>query len=268
VAIAVGVAFTLAVTSNGQVYAFGDNTYGELGTNTSAVASNNSPMLVAGVSNVVWVSAPRSDDGLFETNFYANGQTYSYAGGVHAMAMTFDPVDGSGQMTNHYYGWGDNSYGAVGNDLSGGTTNLVSQYSPAGPLQFCTRCQREVQLGTSGSFTAQCNGTLYLYFNTDNFSGYGAPSGGGSYNATVNGSNVTVYGTNSLGVALGTVTNGGAYSYTASGLCVYDSAHNLADPDGRDSGSSNQVDCSFSYLNVTNSICPSLQCFSLVGKVQ
>jgi len=268
VAIAGGVGFTLAVTSNGQVYAWGDNTFGELGTNTNAVAFTNSPMPVAGISNVVWVSAPRSDDGIcdstspfaFCTN-YAGGSD-QYLGGVHAMAMTLD------QGTNHFWGWGDNTYGQVGNGMNGGATNQVSQYTPAGPLQFCTRCQREVQLGTTGTFEAQCNGTLYLYFNTDNFSGYNAAGGGGSYSATVNGSNVTVYSTNYLGVAVGTVIVGNVYTFSASGLCVYDFEGDQANPDGRDSASSNSVACSFSNLNVTNSICPSDKCFSLVGKIQ
>jgi alpha-tubulin suppressor-like RCC1 family protein len=272
VAIAGGLGFTLAVTSNGQVFAWGDNTFGELGTNTSAVALTNRPMLVSGISNVVWVSAPRSDDGVcdspsqfaFCTN-YAGGSD-GYLGGVHVMAMTLDPVDGSGKTTNNYWGWGDNSYGQVGNELNGGGSNQVSQYTPAGPLQFCTRCQREVQLGTSGSFTAECNGTLYLYFNTDNFGGYNTP--GGSYSATVNGSNVTVYGTNSLGVSVGAVTVGNVYTYSATGLCVYTFVDNLADANGMDSISGSNVACSFGTINMTNSICPLDQCFSLVGKIQ
>jgi len=137
-------------------------------------------MLVAGISNVVWVSAPRTDDGICDTlspyalsTNYSGGESDRYLGGIHVEAMTLDPVDGTGQKTNNYWGWGDNTYGQVGNAIYNGVaTNQVSQYSPAGPLQFCTRCQREVQLGTSGSFTAECNGTLYLYFNTDNFGGY------------------------------------------------------------------------------------------------
>jgi len=266
VAIAGGLGFTLAVTSNGHVYAWGDNTFGQLGTNTSAVALTNSPMLVSGISNAVSVSAPRSDDGIcnvmspFAFCTYYSGGHDQYLGGVHVVAMTLD------QGTNHYWGWGDNTYGQVGNGMNGGATNQVSQYSPAGPLQFCTRCQREVQLGTMGTFQAQCNGTLYLYFNTDNFSGYNAVAGGGSYSATVNDSNVAVYATNYLGVAVGTVTVGNVYTFSASGYCVYDYGGNLVDPDGRDSGTSNQVDCSFSYLNVTNSVCPSERCFTLVAR--
>jgi hypothetical protein len=267
VAIAAGVGFTLAVTSNGQVYAWGDNEFGELGTNSSAVLFTNSPMLVSGISNAVWVSAPRSDDALNPAMTNQN-----YCGGQHALVMTLDPVDGTGQMTNHYWGWGDNSSGQIGAGTNGGGVSQVSQYSPAGPLQFCTRCQREVQLGTSGIFTAQCNGTLCLYFNTDNFN-YGFPNG--SYSATILGSNstvicsnVTVLATNFQGVAAGPVTIGNVYTFNASGYCVYDSFGHQSDPDGRDSISNDLVVCSSSLLNVTNSVCPWLQCFSLVGKIQ
>ncbi len=258
VAIAGGVGFTLAVTSNGQVYAWGDNTFGELGTNTSAVASANHPMLVAGITNVVWVSAPRSDDGLgnvFTTN--------AYFGGVHAMAMTVN------QGTNQYWGWGDNSYGSIGNVTNGGATNQISQYTPAGPLQFCTRCQRTVQLGTGGGssvVTAQCNGTLYLYFNTDNFN-----AAGGSYNATFNSSNVTVLATNYAGIAVGPVTNGGVYSYSASGACLIKFADpdTATDPNGNATNTGMAWDCSeISVINIMNAPCPTAQCFSLVGKIQ
>jgi hypothetical protein len=261
VAIAAGFQFSMAVTSNGQVYAWGDNTFGELGTSSNAVASTNRPMLVAGISNAVLVSAPRADDELVVTNFTDDGQPYPYPGGMHSLVMTVD------QGTNHYWGFGDNTYGQVGNGTNGGATNLIGQSTPA-QVQFCTRCQREVQLGTNGTFTAGCNGTLYLYFNTDNFSGYNAAGGGGSYSARVNGSNATVYATNYLGVAVGTVTIDNVYTFSASGLCVYDYFGHQANPDGNDSVSNNPVACSSLLLNVTNSVCPSLKCFSLVGKIQ
>jgi len=104
--------------------------------------------------------------------------------------MTHDPVSG----TNLFWDFGDNTYGEMGitpTNGIGNATNIAGYcYSyqfvsiPTTP-QFCTRCQREVQLGTSGIFTAQCNGTLYLYFNTafSNFFCLGGCSG--AYTATV-----------------------------------------------------------------------------------
>ncbi len=250
VAIAGGQLFSVAVVSNGQVYAWGDNSLGQLGTNRSDVASTNLPMLVTGMSNAVLVSAPPLD-------LFGDSQP-----GGHSVAMTVD------QGTNHYWGWGDNFFGQVGNGTnSANNGGSDDQYTPV-QVQFCTRCQRNVQLGTSGSFTAECNGTLYLYFN-DQIGQFG-DNGTNSYAVTfhaVGQTNVlaTVMGANGNGVAVATVTNGGVYAYDASGFCARNNFNQLTDADGRDPNS-NQVACS--SINITNSICPAAHCFSLVGKIQ
>lgn len=62
---------------------------------------------VAGISNAVLVSASIIDPDRRET--------------YHSMAMTVD------QGTNHYWGWGDLHFGAVGN----GTNDSAIQYTPA-----------------------------------------------------------------------------------------------------------------------------------------
>jgi alpha-tubulin suppressor-like RCC1 family protein len=242
VAIAGGNRFSLAVTGDGQVYAWGYNATGQLGTNATDVTLTNRPMLVAGLSNAVLVAAPRTDD-------YATG-------GEHGMAMTLN------QRTTGYWSWGDNTYGAVGSgSISGDGTNDSDQVYQSKPvsLQFCTRCQRCIQLSTAGSFTAQCNGTVYLYFNDDqlNFA-----DSSGSYTVSFDGlsTNLTVLANNPAGVAAGIVTNGGVYTYTASGQCDRGGG-NFTDADGSPSS-----DCS--SINVTNSVCPMWKCFSLVGKIQ
>ncbi|HUK81779.1 MAG TPA: hypothetical protein VLZ12_04020 [Verrucomicrobiae bacterium] len=246
VAIAGGNQFSLAVTGDGRVYGWGNNSAGQLGTNSSAIAFTNSPMRVPGISSAVLVSAP---------NPASCDVDYPCTNGKHSMAMT---VDGG---TNRYWGWGENAYGQVGNGV------FTNQYTPA-QVQFCTRCQRCVQLGTGGSFTAQCNGTLYLYFNDDQ-TAFG-DNGTNSYSVTFHAAGQTnllaiVMGANSSGVAISTVTNSGVYFYSASGFCARDIGNNMTDPDGRDP-SSNQVACS--SINITNSICPMWRCFSLVGKIQ
>ncbi len=192
------------------------------------------------------------------------------ATGYHSFAMT---VDGG---TNHYWGWGDNYYGQVGNGTNSEISNTATiQYTPA-QAQFCTRCQRCVQLGTSGILTSQCNGTLYLYFNGQILDFGGST---GSYTVTVNnvtnmpvpatsGENIEL-GWPGNGVPFGTVTNGGIYPYTATGYCVYSGTSAQTDPNGVDINSSNLVDCSnFNFINMTNAVCPARQCFSLVGKIQ
>jgi alpha-tubulin suppressor-like RCC1 family protein len=254
VAIAAGNQFTLAVT-NGHVYAWGDNSKGQLGANPSNVGSISSPMLVGGISNVVRVSASNT--------------------GSHSMAMTVD------QGTEHVWGWGYNYDGEVGNGTNSGNYSGTSynQYSPA-QLQFCTRCQRCVQLGTSGSFTAQCNGTLYLYFNGQ-IGKFDGNNYSGSYSVTMNNlTNIPVQAnsgsglgisptTPGQGVSFGAVTNGGTYPYSATGICEYANVNIHTDPNGVDTITRTNVDCSnFAYINITNAVCPMWQCFSLVGKIQ
>jgi alpha-tubulin suppressor-like RCC1 family protein len=251
VTIAGGENFSVAVTANGRVYGWGDNEYGQLATN--GPSELDIPTLLPGISNVVWISAPRSNDA-------CDGPAI---GGHHCLAMTLD------QGTNHYVAWGDNTYGQIGNATTGGTgTNVTGcgaftyVSAPTQP-QFCTRCQRTVQLGTNGSFTAQCNGALYLYFNTDNF---GACTG--QYNVTFGSLVTNVPANASTGVAVGTVTQGSNYSFHASGYCTYDFVGHQADPSGNPP-SGPPADCSNSLvINITNAPCPTATCFSLVGRIQ
>jgi len=255
VAIAAGDAFMLAATSNGQVYGWGDNTDGELGTNSSSWDCNCTffPVQVPGISNAVLVSAPVP----------GGGGTV----GMHAVALTVD------QGTNYYWCWGDNQYGQVGDGTIGDVANTTNCYSLCGingtsvyqitpvQMQFCTRCQRNVQLGTGGVFTAQCNGTMYLYFN-DEIGQFG--DNAGSYTVTVNNVTNIVPASAQSGVPVGIVTIGSNYVFTASGLCF----HNGLDPatDANGNPTTGTINCS--SINITNAICPAANCFSLVGKIQ
>ncbi len=228
VAIAAGSSFTLAVTSSGQVYAWGSNIGGQLGTN--GIDFSYTPIPVAGVSNAVLVSA--------------------HSQGSHSLAITVN------QGTNQYYGWGANSEGQVGNG-----SGDIAQYTPA-LLHFCDACASCVPLGTGGVFTAQCTGTLKLYFN-DSLGAY--TNNSGSYTARVFGvssTNVVVLGNNGQGVTVGVVTKGSNYTYTASGFCSWGAGE--ADPDGNDT-EHHPTDCS---ATVGILFCPNTQCFSLVGRIQ
>jgi alpha-tubulin suppressor-like RCC1 family protein len=239
VAIAGGNDFTLAVTSNGQMYAWGDDSYGELGTNDcgGCVFCDGcyitNPVPVSGISNAVLVSA--------------------HPDGLHSLAVTVN------QGTNQYYGWGYNYYGQVGNG-SGET----EQDTPA-QLYFCNACSNCVQLGTGGVFTAQCTGVLRLYFN-DSLGAFANNSG--SYTATVVnvGTNIVVMGTNGQGAVAGVVTNGGVYQYTATGYCNWDDTDLglQADPNGDDTNGMPWT-CS-GFVGIAT--CPNTECFSLVGRIQ
>jgi hypothetical protein len=255
VAIAAGADFSLAVTSDGYIHAWGDGSAGELG--VSGISSTNIPIQVPGISNVVLVSATSADPG-----------DYDASAEKHVVAMTLDPVDGTGQTTNRYWGWGDNSDGAVGNGTN--YSNFVGseyQFTPA-QVQFCTRCQRCVQLGTGGVFTAQCNGTLYLYFNADQTQAYNAA---GSYTALVNGVQFTVPGNNNngSGTFVGSVTNGQVCTYSATGSCYWYVGNTNSVADANGNGPNGTWNCSdTNIVNESYTVCPMWQCFSLVGKIQ
>lgn len=97
VAISAGGFFTLALKSNGTLWAFGDNAYGQLGDGT--FWSKKSPVQV-----------------------YAPGVTFVKisAGGHHVLAIS---------STNELYSWGSNDYGQVGNgnvSIDAGTPVKIS----------------------------------------------------------------------------------------------------------------------------------------------
>jgi alpha-tubulin suppressor-like RCC1 family protein len=239
VAIAGGSGFTLAVTSNGNVYAWGDNSYGELGTNGPSQLTNATE--VAGISNAVLVTASFAD--MYESDF--------------ALAVTVN------HGTNQYWAWGRDDDGEIGNG-----TNVAAVYAPAGPLPFTyyNECGPCVQLGTNGSFMATATGTLVLFFN-DQHGMFGDNSL--AYTATVYGvvSGAIVPADLETGVAVGTVSNGVIYFYTASGICSNCSSSNCAEnPSGINTTTGLPVDCS-SYPS-NNFICADGRCLSLVGKIE
>ena len=85
VGIAAGCHHSLALTSNGEVWAWGESGQGELGDGTDAVSSRPTPVHVAAL------------DGL--------GVTGVAAGGEHSAALTRDGA---------VYAWGDNRFGQLG----------------------------------------------------------------------------------------------------------------------------------------------------------
>ncbi len=103
---------------------------------------------------------------------------------------------------------------------------------------------------------------MYLYFN-DEIGQFGNNSG--SYTVSVNNVTNIVPASAQSGVPVGIVTVGSNYVFTASGFCVRDNFGNKTDPDGKDQ---NEIQASCSSINITNTVCPTAHCFSLVGKIQ
>ncbi len=131
-----GQGFSLAVTSSGQLYSFGDNQEGQLGlsTNSGSANPNATPALVA-LPGVI-------------------GTVTKVAAGVdHSLVVT-----SSGQL----YAFGDNYYGELGNSTNVGTTNpnptptLVTLPGEVGTVSA-------VAAGGSFSLVLTSSGQLYAF---------------------------------------------------------------------------------------------------------
>jgi alpha-tubulin suppressor-like RCC1 family protein len=96
VAISAGGKFSMAVTHDGNVFVWGTNAEGELGTGQTVPASASAPQLIAGLSDIVAVSA----------------------GGTHGLALRSDGL---------VFSWGDNTTGELGLGTKSSTPGPVAQ---------------------------------------------------------------------------------------------------------------------------------------------
>ena len=209
--IAAGDDFSLALTTSGELYAFGDNEYGQLGntTNNATTAANPAPTLVALPAGRVTQIAAGFDYGLvlsstgqvfaFGDNEYgqlgnpSNSGTTSpnpsatqvslpgsagpavqvAAGGYHSLVLT-----SSGQV----FAFGDNDYGELGSAANNGMTAanpspaLVKLPAGAGPAA-------RVAAGFDDSLVLTTAGDVYAFGNnefgqmgTSNNSGVSGPN--------------------------------------------------------------------------------------------
>jgi len=131
---------SLVATASGQLYAFGQNEYGELGlaANSGTYDANPTPTLVA---------LPG-----------ANGTVAQIATGYsHSLAAT---------STGQLYAFGDNDYGQLGNDTGNGTTN-----ANATPTQVTLPGQNgaitQIAAGYFHSLAVTASGQLYAFGNND-----------------------------------------------------------------------------------------------------
>ncbi len=141
VAVAAGFDFTLALKADGTVWAWGDNTHGQLGNGSSADALE--PVPVEGLMSIVGLAAGkwhalalRSDGTLWGWGYNAYGQlgdgkqqdrtvpvpVRSLSGVVGLAAGSLHSVATTG--TGRVWAWGHNGYGQVGDGSTAGSRLL------------------------------------------------------------------------------------------------------------------------------------------------
>jgi len=131
---------SLVITASGQLYAFGQNEYGELGltANSGSYVANPTPTLV--------------------TLPGATGTVAQIATGLsHSLAVT---------STGQLYAFGDNDYGQLGNDTGNGTTAA----NPT-PTQVTLPGQNgaitQIAAGEEHSLAVTASGQLYAFGDND-----------------------------------------------------------------------------------------------------
>jgi alpha-tubulin suppressor-like RCC1 family protein len=157
VEVAAGGAHSLALTSTGQLYAFGRNFYGQLGSTTSngsdTANPTPAPLVLPGASGPVSEIA---------------------AGEDHSLAVT---------STGQLYAFGSNRFGQLGNPAGSGTelanpTPLrVSLPGAAGPVV-------QIAAGSSHSLALTSTGQLYA-FGSNEFGQLGSADNSGTSNPTL-----------------------------------------------------------------------------------
>jgi alpha-tubulin suppressor-like RCC1 family protein len=142
VEVAAGEAHSLAVTSTGQLYGFGKNEFGQLGTTTNNKKSNANP-------TPTLVHLPGEEGGV----------TQVAVGPNHSLAVT---------STGQLYAFGRNRYGELGSPTNNGTNEpnpaptLVGLPGATGPVTA-------VAAGEAFSLAVTSTGQLYAF--GENFSG-------------------------------------------------------------------------------------------------
>ena len=190
---AAGAGFSLALTSSGQLYAFGSNQYGQLGnsTNNGTTTANPTPTLVTlpgQVGTITQVAAGQahsfaltSSGQLYAFGYNQYGQLGSTtnngtttatptptlvalpgqigaiaqvaAGGYHSLALT-----ASGQV--FAFGW--NYYGQVGNDTNNGT-NTANPTPALVTLPAQAGAATQIAAGAYHSLASTGTGQLYAF---------------------------------------------------------------------------------------------------------
>jgi alpha-tubulin suppressor-like RCC1 family protein len=120
--------FSFAIQSNGTLWAWGSNSFGNLGINTSTSITSSSPVQVGNLSD--W---------------------YQISGGqFHTMAIKTDGT---------LWGWGNNSFGQLG-------TNTSTRSNVSSPVQIgIENSWYEVEIGAQYTMSIKTDGTLWAWGN-------------------------------------------------------------------------------------------------------
>jgi alpha-tubulin suppressor-like RCC1 family protein len=132
--VAAGERHSLALTSTGQLYSFGDNKYGQLGREPSAMEANPNPGLV----NLPGASGP---------------VTEIVGGGYHSLAVT---------ATGQLYSFGENRYGQLGVAANSGT-EVANQEPALVNLPGESGGVTQLAAGLSDSLAVTSTGQLYAF---------------------------------------------------------------------------------------------------------
>jgi alpha-tubulin suppressor-like RCC1 family protein len=150
VQIAAGFSHSLALTSSGQLYAFGSNEFGQLG--SAAHSGTTTPTPTPTLLSLPGASGPVSQIA---------------AGGFHSLALT---------STGQLYAFGKNSSGQLGSENGAATPNptptLLSVPAGAGPIV-------QLAAGTGDSLLVTTEGRLYA-FGSNSFGQLGNSTNSGS----------------------------------------------------------------------------------------
>ena len=144
IAIDAGADYSMALRSDGMVYAWGDVSNGQLGT---MIRSN------VCTPAQVW-------NGEYSSDWYIENATHISAGEHHALAVTHtDDV-----AVSHVYGWGSNEYGQLAHDTKGNTYDTPVLIESEG---MNTDTVTQVAAGNKHSVVLTKARTAYAWGNND-----------------------------------------------------------------------------------------------------